>query len=397
VLVAANLGTVAGIFPAFLVGAIAVQAGAELGFAERQLGALLAVPFLAAALTSTVSGRRVERSGPARSLRFTSVAAAAVMLGLASVRSVPELAVGLAAAGALNAMAQPAANLLVARGIDPRRQGLAFGLKQSAMPGATLLAGFTVPVIALTVGWRWAFVAGSAMAVAAAVVMPSEPAPRPTRATRNGPRARPDAPLSALVVLACGVGLCAASAGALAGFLVSAGVHSGLREADAGWLLMGGSAVGIVARITLGARADGRTGGQLRLVAGLLVGGAAAFALLSRSDSAALLLATPLAFGLGWSWPGLFNFSVVRNNPSAPAAATGVTQTGTYLGAMAGPLIFGWVVDTWSYQQAWLLGSCWYLAGAAAMLLGRHLLRRAVAGAPEPTGTTRPRPGRAVA
>ena len=27
-----------------------------------------------------------------------------------------------------------------------------------------------------------------------------------------------------------------------------------------------------------------------------------------------------LAFGLGWAWPGLLQFAVVRLNPSAPAA-----------------------------------------------------------------------------
>ena len=30
---------------------------------------------------------------------------------------------------------------------------------------------------------------------------------------------------------------------------------------------------------------------------------------------------TALGFGLGWAWPGLLQFAVVRLNPSAPAAA----------------------------------------------------------------------------
>jgi len=89
---------------------------------------------------------------------------------------------------------------------------------------------------------------------------------------------------------------------------------------------------------------------------------------------------------------------VVRNNPTAPAAATGITQTGTYLGAMAGPLVFGWVVDTWSYREAWLAGTGWYVCGAVAMLVGRALLRRAgTPGVTARASTPEPGPEGAVA
>ena len=56
-------------------------------------------------------------------------------------------------------------------------------------------------------------------------------------------------------------------------------------------------------------------------------------------------MAGPLAFATGWAWPGLFNLAVVRVNPSAPGAATGITQTGTYLGAVVGPVLFGVVAE----------------------------------------------------
>ena len=74
------------------------------------------------------------------------------------------------------------------------------------------------------------------------------------------------------------------------------------------------------------------------------------------------VLATPVAFGAGWAWPGLFNLSVVRRFPEAPGAATGATQTGTYLGAGVGPLVFGLVVDARGFSVAWPL---------AAVLLAR--------------------------
>jgi len=72
-----------------------------------------------------------------------------------------------------------------------------------------------------------------------------------------------------------------------------------------------------------------------------LVAGALAFGLLAIGRPGAHVLGAVVAYGVGWSWPGLVNFAVVRRYPRRPAAATGVTQTGTCVGAMLGPLGFG--------------------------------------------------------
>jgi MFS family permease len=377
VLVAAVLGAIAGTLPAFLIGAVAPQAGPDLGFEEQGLGVLVAVPFGVAALTSALLGRLAERLGAARTLRLTGGAAAAGMLAISRAPTFGALAAGLAFAGCVNALAQPAANLYVARNVDPRRQGVAFGLKQSAIPAATMLAGLAVPTISLTVGWRWVFVAGAALAVVGAVLVPADGAPRVPLTARRPEglqRARPDATLRPLLVLAVGMAFGSAAAGALGAFLVSAAVAAGIDPGPAGLLLTAGSVVGIVVRIFVGARADRRGSGHLRVVAFMQVGGAVAFALFALDLPATLVAATPLAFGMGWAWPGLFNFSIVRNNPSAPAAATGITQTGTYAGAMVGPLVFGTVVAASSYPVGWTVAASWFLVSAATMLVGRRLL-----------------------
>jgi predicted MFS family arabinose efflux permease len=88
-----------------------------------------------------------------------------------------------------------------------------------------------------------------------------------------------------------------------------------------------------------------------------------------------------LCFGGGWGWPGLFNFAVVSRNPQAPAAATGLTQTGVYLGGTGGPLLFGVVAESIGYQTAWLGASVFGLIACTAVLMGRRMLLRA--GEPE--------------
>ena len=73
----------------------------------------------------------------------------------------------------------------------------------------------------------------------------------------------------------------------------------------------------------------------------LLAVGAAGLALLAVPGTPALAVGVLLGFGLGWSWPGLMNFAVVRLHPQAPAAATSITQTGVYAGGCLGPLSLG--------------------------------------------------------
>ena len=276
-----------------------------------------------------------------------------------------------------NALTQPAANLFIARTVPPARLGMAFAVKQSGIPAATLLGGLAVPTIALTVGWRWAFVVGALLPIVGALTIPAV-APPSAGDGAGVPRetARVRVPLRPLVVLGFGIGFGAAAAGTLGAFLVNAAVDAGIAEGPAGLLVSGGSAVGIATRLLAGSRADRRDGGHLRVVSLMLVAGSVAYALYATEDAWLLVLATPLAFGAGWGWPGLFNLAIVRAHPTAAAAASGVTQTGTYFGAVAGPVVFGAVVERASYRAAWLLAALLALLGAATIAAGRSLIRR---------------------
>jgi predicted MFS family arabinose efflux permease len=88
------------------------------------------------------------------------------------------------------------------------------------------------------------------------------------------------------------------------------------------------------------------------------------------------VLAPIPAFAFGWAWPGLFNLSVVRNNPSAPAAATGISQVGVFIGAALGPALGGLIIDNGSYRLLWLFGASTLLLGSMlATVLRRHIRR----------------------
>jgi predicted MFS family arabinose efflux permease len=364
--------TIACSLPVFLVGGLAVQIGDELRFSPAGLGLAVSVYFGVSALASVPAGSLVERHGPTTMARAAIVLAAACLFGIgAAARSLTGLVIILGLGAAANAAGQLASNTILSRHVPARRQGLSFGVKQAAIPVSTLLAGAAVPAVALTLGWRWAFVLAAGAAATTWRLVPVEGArPRPA------PGRRGDRATAALVVLGVAATLAAGAANALGTFLVDAAVTGGMAPGPAGLLLTMGSAVGVVARVFGGWQADRRPGQQVGVIAALLAVGALGLALIAVPGTPALIVGVVLGFGLGWSWPGLMNFAVVRLHPQAPAAATSITQTGVYAGGCLGPLALGAVAAATGYPTMWTVAAIAMLTAAALMLLGSTLLRR---------------------
>jgi MFS family permease len=358
--------TVAVSVPVFLVGGLAVQISDELRLSPAGLGLAVSAYFGASALASVPAGALVERFGAVRVSRAGILLAAAslVMIAVAA-RALWSLVAILVLGAAANAMGQLSSNVALSQQVPARRQGLSFGVKQAAIPVCTLLAGVAVPTVALTLGWRWAFVLAGILAAAAVLLVPAggrKSHPEKGRAT------------GALVVIAVGATLAAGSANALGTFLVDSAVARGIAPGAAGLSLTLGSAVCVAARVLTGWQADKHPSGQVGVVAALLACGAAGLLLLATPGVVPLVIGVVLGFGLGWSWAGLVNFAVVRMHPQAPAAATSITQTGIYAGGCVGPLGLGALATAAGYPTMWVVAAMAMLGAAALMLLGSRLL-----------------------
>lgn len=338
--------------PVFLLAAASPQAGPELGFGPIGLGLYTTAFFLAASVASTPAGRMVERIGWPRAMRLTMVGAITTLLSIAAFAHTPGvLAILLVVAAGFYGFANPAANLALARFVRPGAHGTFFGLKHAGIPGSTLLAGLTVPLINLTFGWRWSYVAAASVGAVVLLIVPSV-APEPQRAapaTSNGTMTRSD--LRRLTGMAA---LATSAPGALATFTVSAGLAAGLSEAAAGWTLSVAGLATIAARGLYGIWLD-RSG---RPVAPLLLGvvgvGSVAIIGLSFGTGAAFVAAAVVAFTTAWGWPGMLTLAVVKGNPENPAEATARSQAGIFVGAGLSPPLFGWIVDQWGFRPAWM-------------------------------------------
>lgn len=366
------------ILPVLLVGTLAVQMRSSLDLSTEQLGLAVTVFYLTAALLSVPGGIMVERWGPSAVMRGCAMLLATACLGIAlGAWTWALLLPWLMLAGGAAAVSTPAVNLLLAHGIAQPRLGMAFGIRQSANPLATLLSGLAVPAVALTVGWRWAFVCGAAFALLSAILVPRTVVGA-TRASTEAAKQRP--PSAPLVLLSLGFCLGAAAATSMGTFIVTAGVEIGLDRSDAGLLVALASVVALAVRLAGGSLADRKSSwNHLIVVAGMLTIGAFGYLGLSAAAGGAVGLFVPaaiVALSIGWGWNGLFNFSVVRRYARAEAWATAVTQIGAHAGGIVGPLTFGLVVGSTSFGVAWLLVAAEAVVAAGLMVTGSVLLGR---------------------
>ncbi len=387
-------GIVAAILPVFLLGSLSIEIRSELGYGEATAGLVLAAFFGASAVVSSRIGRVIDRIGPRRGLSTALAGVVVLQLMIGGVARHPALlALLAAAAGICNATAQLSANVFIARDLPLHRQGLGFAVKQSAMPGASLVAGLALPAIALTLGWRWVFVLGATVAGAAMLLVRHRlPVDEPrSRAHARAAAQEDPPPRGALGSLAVAAAFSTAAAITLGGFFVESAIDAGIDTGMAGLAFAAGSLISIVVRLGVGVVADRRPGNLLGVVAAMIALGALTSVWFTWRSPAVQLIGVPLAFGAGWAWPGLFNLSVVRAAPGFPGRATGITQTGTYVGGAAGPVLFGAVAQSAGYTAAWWLAALLGLGAAGAVLVGRAVLTgRAVVGSrtgsPAPPG-----------
>ncbi len=365
--------TAIGTLPMFMTGALAVQMRVDLSFGVIGLGAAAATVRLAGVIASGPFGLLADRIGPTRSMRTAVLLSLGTSLLVALwARDLLTLCIALAASGAANPLGQSGANILISQSVAANRQGVAFGLKQSALPLGTLIAGLAVPTIALTLGWRWAFGFTALLAGALALAIPTVAyEPKPTRS-----RTETELPTRMLLLLAGGMLLAMMAGASLTTFTVDSAVTAGLSPSAAGTLLIAGSLSSIAVRIAAGIQADQRGGDHLRTVALLMIVGAGGYALLATGSLGLVVIGAIIGFGFGWGFNGLFWYAIIAMEPNAAGRVTGLVLPGGMMGAVIGPPIFGWIVETAGYGFAWGIAAVWALLGASVLIHAKRLIAR---------------------
>ncbi len=367
--------------PAFLLGAAFFQIGDEFGIGPVGLGALTSSFFLTASVASAPMGRWVQRVGWQRAMRVNTRGSAAVMFAIALLaRNFWTMGGLLVLAACVYGISNPAANLALSDHTDPRRRATIFGAKHAGIPASALLAGLAVPAVVINLGWRWAVVGAASISLVLSMLVPSSPV-KPSVHSEHERVDRPPRPAMStrwLLGLASGSALATWAAIGLGTYLVSAAIDLGFTEAEAGWLQFSGAAISISARVGIGVLTDRFGWSGFGGIATLTGVGAIVFALLPVTTAAWFVVGVLLAYGTGWGWPGLMTFTVVNANRGSVASSSSITQAGVFVGAGAGPLLLGTVIERGSFDAAWLTVSLGLAGATVIILVVRARLRAAI-------------------
>lgn len=357
--------------PVFLVSTLAPYLEREIGLTETTLGVAVGVFYGLSGATAVWLGRVVDRHTWQSGLY---VVALGLLVPIALVGLLVSNVVLLILGMALFAVAQSSGfgvtNIAIVRAVPPGRQGVAFGVKQAAVPASTLLSGLSAPLIAEAVGWRWAFLFAASfplLAIALALRWPAVPENAADVAARaDGPVA--PARASRLRTLAAAFAVATFTTSSLGAFFVLYAVDRGMSPATAGLTVALASVVNVAMRVSMGWIADRRRWEAFGEGGLVLLCGSVGYFVLASAKGWWLAVGAVLAYGLGWAWQGLIHLGAVRLIPEAPGYATGVLRTGLAIGSATGPIASGLLIGIAGYRVLWVLLGL-MAAGAAAAVL----------------------------
>lgn len=383
--------TTLGALPPFLVGSQAVLMMPDLGFGVAGVGVVVSVFFAAAALCTILGAGLLERWSPRTGRLYAGALVASGGLAVAFlVHDLVGLIVAMAVLGAANAACQGTSNKAVASLLPPGRRGLGFGIKQAAVPTAIMLGGLAVPTTTAFLGWRSTFVITGTVGLILLVLAMLRPHPAGAGGSPVGtvagsqarrspaPRAAPDhAPWKPLILCALAIAFASMSCNFLGAYLASWAHQVGLTIEQAGWLMAGGSSTSVIMRVVAGFRADRRYGGNLSVVAVMILGGGVAMFFIGwLAVPWAVIVFGILAFAIGWSWPGLMLFAVARVGRDMPTQASSIVQAGAFAGGAVGPALLGFVIQGFGFAVAWWAAGVFFLIAAVLTVVARWGFRR---------------------
>lgn len=358
-------------FAALLAGlpALGPALRSEYSLSLAGFGTALGAVTFGGMLTLVPWGLLTDRLGERLSISV-GLTGAAASLGAASLGGRSLLVTMLFLAGVLGAVANVASGRAVMGWFAFSERGMAFGLRQAAVPLGGALASITLPALAARGDARVGLVALAAGCFVAAVACAGWLREPPSGARSGGGRG----PLRDRRVyrLAVGSGCLVSLQAAVIGFTVLF-LHDqrGLSDVAAGAVLAVIQVVGVVLRIAVGRWSDrvGRRLSLLRRTAGLIAVVWLVTPFLFGAPVGLLIPVVVLAGAITFAWNGLsFAAAAELAEPGRSGTAIAVQQTALFAVAALVPPLFGAAAAATSYRVA-------FWAAVAGPVLGWILLR----------------------
>jgi MFS family permease len=363
VLATALILDVSGFVPIALVGAFAVQLTNDLGISESGIGLTVTCYFVAGAVAALLAGPEIDRFGWYRGvMAAASLCAVAVMAMALLVHSAWGMLIAISLVGIASAVNIPCTNVMLFRMLPIARLGVAISVKQASIPLSLLVAGLALPVIALSIGWRWAFAGAGLLPVLGLVLMPRKSGLHSERLPQR--RAESRAAMRRLSRVFMSVCLAGILPGALLAYCVVSLVSAGVPNGTAGVIFAIASIAGLLGRLGAGWRGDLSGHTAYRDVSVLMAGGGLGALIMSTWQPMVMIGGCLLAFGMGWAWPSLVSLLVVKAESQNPGSSSSLVQSAGMLGSGVGPAVIGLVLPLVGLQISWVVVGGLTIVGA---------------------------------
>jgi sugar phosphate permease len=350
----------------------------ELELTYSQVGSIMTFLYLGAILMSLPAGWITDRLGVKKTIVFSLIFSGFFVALLGLIESYLAAVFFTFLVGLGYGMSNPPTTKGIMVLASEGNRGLAMSAKQTGVPIAGGLAAAVLPILALLISWKFAFVLGGAAIFFAGLL--SQVLYR--SAKEQNPPSRPVAEEVSrrgwgkilknrnMILLSVAGAFCALVQSSLFTYTIlylkDARGFELIRAALCLTLMNGG---GILGRIFWGILSDRLFKGSRKIVLQLLVSLIFLITLVLALDlPLSPLVLTCILFVLGASaigWNGVYHaFIGEMSGKEMAGRATGLAMAIVFMGGAMGPILFGRIVDAYhSYRAAWYF-LCAAMAGA---------------------------------
>ncbi|MFH0769538.1 MAG: MFS transporter [Chloroflexota bacterium] len=362
---------------------------------STQVGLFMSASAFGYMLTLIPAGWLVDRIGVRWLLLIGEIFGGIFVASMFTVTTFAQGLIFMALAGMGMGCLMPSTTKAVLVWFPAKERATAMGFKQTAVNVGGIITAVTLPAVALAIGWHYGFLGIGIIAVVIGVVSfilykqpPQDINSSTSSEPANGSRPRPSVRevfKSREIWLIIGAGMClnAVEFSAMAYFVLYLKESLFIAVVTAGFLLAFLETGGVFGKPISGFISDRIFHGRRKKV--FIVLCVIAFAMgmilfvLPQGTPSWLIIPISLVFGFGAiGWGGL-NLTLIGEFAGRELAGTvtGMAVVFLMLANMAGPPIFGYIVDsTGSYRMAWLFLAILAALAAVFLLFVREEKRR---------------------
>ncbi len=376
------------------VGPLAPFLKEDLNLTSAQVGLFMSAAAFGYMLTVMPAGWLVDRIGVRWLLLIGEVFGGIFIACMFTVTTFAQGLIFMALAGLGMGCLMPSTTKAVLEWFPVKERATAMGIKQTAINMGGIITASTLPLIAINFHWHWGFMGIGIIAVVIGIVsfILYKPPPQSANLNTSNPVTPPGTRPSVRTIiksrdiwLLIGAGMClmVVEFAAIAYFVLYLKEVLLFAVVAAGFVLAIVEAGGAFSKPISGLMSDrlfhGGRKSSLILMYCLALAACIMFAFLPQGSALWLIILISLIFGfVAIGWGGLY-LTLVGELAGRELAGTvtGMTSAILMISNIAGPPIFGYIVDTTgSYRVAWLFLAILAAVAAALLLFVREEKRR---------------------